>query len=301
MQPAAVPPPLLAPAAPVIKKAALTAGTFLVAAVGGWFIGKQLDKLTKADWDAAEGQTATCGVESILWERNSTKVTTRAIAMFSPIWGLRAGQSTTLTVSQGQEDTPASGTEQSPTIGRRMLTSAQAKSHLQHARGTIVGALWQTINSRGRIISVGPIVARGDKVNERKAEFLRRLRISENDPSFRWYRQVDEVKTEYNVDKYRVTSDFDDPIPTYSKLREPGEGERASTYEATVTWKMRPLLENGIEGQVDRCIKPSRKVTKITETNTDCPLTKTTPFRGTSAGATKRLQTSNVEIPSIEE
>ncbi len=229
-------------------------GTYFVCAVGEWFIGKQMDKLTKAEVDKAAGQTATCGVESILWERNSTKRTTRAIAMFSPIWGLRAGQSTTLTVSQGQEDTPASGTIQGPTLNRT-LTSAQAKSHLHHARGTTVGALWQSINSRGRIITVGPIVARGDKVNERKAEFLRRLRISENDRSFRWYRQVDEVKTEYNVDSYRVISDFNDPIPTYSKLREPGEDKRARTYEATVTWKMQPLLENGNWGQKEDMFK----------------------------------------------
>ena len=139
VQPAAVPPPLLAaPAAPVIKKGVLAVGTYLVAAVGEWFIGRQMDKLTKADWDAAEGQTATCGVESILWEGNSTKVTTRAIAGFSNMWGLLAGQSATLSVSQGQQDTPASGAEQSPTIGRRTLTSAQADSHLYHARGTIV-------------------------------------------------------------------------------------------------------------------------------------------------------------------
>lgn len=45
-----------------------------------------------------------------------------------------------------------------------------------------------------------------------------------------------------------MTSNFDDPIPTYSKLREPGEDERAHSYEATVTWKMRPLLENGTWG-----------------------------------------------------
>lgn len=57
---------------------------------------------------------------------------------------------------------------------------------------------------------------------------------------------MDEVKTEHNVGSYRVTSDFDDLIPTYSKLREPGEDEGAHTYEATVTWKMRPLLENGM-------------------------------------------------------
>ena len=235
--------PLAAPAAPVIKKAVLHAGTYLVCAVGEWFIGKQMDKLTKAEVDKAAGQTATCGVESILWERNSTKVTTRAIAGFSNMWGLLTGQSTTLSVRQGQEDTAASGTFQGPTLNRT-LTSAQAKSHLHHARGTLVMSTYELINSRGRIDTV-TISAREDKVADQNNKLIQRVRRRTGDSSWRFYRHIDERKVEYNVDSYRVTSDFDDPIPTYSKLREPGEDERAHSYEATVTWKMRPLQEDG--------------------------------------------------------
>ena len=244
--PAAVPPPLLAaPAAPVIKKAVLHVGTYLVCAVGEWFIGKQMDKLTKAEVDKAAGQTATCGVESILWEGNSTKVTTRAIAGFSNMWGLRAGQSATLSVRQGQEDTPASGTQQSPTIGSVTLTSAQAKSHLHHARGTLVMSTYEIINSRGRIDTIMGIQARKDKIADQNNKLIQRVRRRTGDPSWRFHKHIDERKVEYNVDSYRVTSDFNDPIPTYSKLREPGEDERAHSYEATVTWKMRPLREDG--------------------------------------------------------
>lgn len=163
------------------------------------------------------------------------------------MWGLLAGQSATLSVSQGQQDTPASGTEQSPTIGRRMLTSAQAESHLYHARGTIVMSTYELINSRGRLDTV-TIQARGDKVADQNNKLIQRVRRRTGDSSWRFHKHIDERKVEYNVNSYRVTSDFDDPIPTYSKLREPGVDERAHTYEATVTWDMRPLLANGTWG-----------------------------------------------------
>ncbi len=241
VQPAAI--PLAAPAAPVIKKASLHVGTYLVCAVGEWFIGKQMDKLTKAEVDKAAGQTATCGVESILWEGNSTKVTTRAIAGFSNMWGLLTGQNTTLSVRQGQEDTAASGTFQGRTLNRT-LTSAQAKSHLHHARGTLVMSTYELINSRGRLDTV-TISAREDKVADQNNKLIQRVRRRTGDSSWRFHKHIDERKVEYNVNSYRVTSDFNDPIPTYSKLREPGEDKRAHTYEATVTWKMRPLREDG--------------------------------------------------------
>ena len=61
LQPAAV--PLAPPASPVIKKAVLHVGTYLVCAVREWFIGKQLDSLTQAELDKADGQSATCGIE----------------------------------------------------------------------------------------------------------------------------------------------------------------------------------------------------------------------------------------------
>ena len=153
------------------------------------------------------------------------------------MWGLRAGQSTTLSVRQGQENTPASGTFSGP-MGNRTLTSAQADSHLYHARGTIVMFTYEIINSSGRIDTIAAVQARGDKVAEQNNKYIQQVRRNTGDSSWRFHKHIDERKVEYDVGSYRVTSDFNDPIPTYSKLREPGLDEGAHTYEATVTWDM---------------------------------------------------------------
>lgn len=161
------------------------------------------------------------------------------------MWGLRAGQSATLSVRHGQEDTPASGTFSGP-MGNRTLTSAQADSHLYHARGTIVMFTYEIINSSGRIDTIAAVQARVDKVAEQNNKYIQQVRRNTGDSSWRFHKHIDERKVEYDVGSYRATSDFNDPIPTYSKLREPGIDERAHTYEATVTWDMRPLMENGM-------------------------------------------------------
>ena len=113
---------------------------------------------------------------------------------------------------------------------------------------------YELINSRGRINTV-TISARENKVSSQNNKLIQRVRRNTGDSSWRFYKHIDERKVVYNVDSYRITSDFNDPIPTYSKLREPGEDERAHSYEATVTWKMQPLLENGTWGQKEDMFK----------------------------------------------
>ena len=241
IQPAAVPPPLLAPAAPVIKKAVLHVGTYLVCAVGEWFIGRQMDKLTKAEVDKAADQSASCGVESILWESNSTKIT-RIVnrGSFHPSWYLPG----TMSARQGQEDTPASGTWYSGTA----MTEAEAESQLYHARGTIIHASYELINSRGRKYAAAYVRARKDAFDSEKRKVLAYFRRTLRDSTYNYNRLLDKETREYKVGSYRVTSDFDDPHPRYEKLARPGEDKRAHSYEATVTWKMQPLLANGTWG-----------------------------------------------------
>ena len=240
--PAAVPVPLLAaPAAPVIKKAVLHAGTYLVCAVGEWFIGRQMDKLTKAEVDKAADQSASCGVESILWESNSTTIT-RIVnrGSFHPSWYLPG----TMSARQGQEDTPASGTWYSGTA----MTEAEAESQLYHARGTIIHASYELINSRGRRYGAAYVRARKDAYDREKRKVLAHYRRILKDSSYNYNRLLDKETREYDVGSYRVTSDFDDPHPRYEKLARPGEDKRAHSYEATVTWNMRRLLANGTWG-----------------------------------------------------
>ena len=237
--PAAI--PLAAPAAPVIKKGVLAVGTYLVCAVGEWFIGRQMDKLTKDEVDKAAGQSASCGVESILWESNSTAIT-RIVnrGSFLPSFCPPG----TMSVRQGQEDTPASGTWYNGTA----MTEAESESQLYHARGTIIRASYELINSRGRKYAAAYVRARKDAFDREKRKVLAYFRRKLRDPSYNYNRLLDKETTEYKVGSYRVTSDFDDPHPRYEKLARPGEDKRAHTYEATVTWKMQPLLANGTWG-----------------------------------------------------
>lgn len=237
--PAAVPLPSSCSGGAGNQKAVLTAGTFLVVSVGEWYIGRQMDKLTKDEVDKAAGQTATCGVESMQLHQSNYPCHSR---IFEHVGFARRTKQHIIRQPRvrrhpRQRNLSRSDSKQDADRNASRKPSTPSKRHPRHVP-------YEIINSRGRIDTV-IIQARGDKIAEQNNKIIYRVRRNTGDSSWRFHKHIDERKVEYNIGSYRVTSKFDDPLPKYKKLRERGIDERAHTYEATVTWKMRPLREDG--------------------------------------------------------
>lgn len=191
---------------------------------------------------AAEGQEATCEIEWVFWEENSTELTTTVYpGSFYPSWFPR-GSTKTTSARQGMQNTPASGTWG---WDGRAMTGAEADSHLHHIRGTIITASYEVINSRRHRHSAIAFTCREDTFNTAKRRALQAYRRRTGDSTWNYSKLLDKYTRKYNVRSYGINSDFDDPFPKLKKLAEPGIDEEARSYEVKATWKMRRLLGNG--------------------------------------------------------
>ena len=249
---------LLVPATPpaaVIKKAVLHVGTYLVCAVGEWYIGKTLDSLTQAEIDKAAGQSATCGIEWVKWEENSHEKTTYTAPWFARAisGGGSSGGTYTRSARQGRQDTTASGTWEDGSA----MTGADAFYYLRHARTSTVRCTYEIINSNNRRRHLS-FKAREDSLNSMKAKAIQDERARTGDSSWRYGRLGRKQTFKSNVGSYGINSDFDDPFPVYEKLAEPGSDEKARSYEVTATWIMCPIKPNARCGTT----RPMRKVWK---------------------------------------
>ena len=288
--PAAVPPH---PTWPLIKETALAAGTWLVAVIAEWAIHEQMDKAAKN----AEGQEATCEIEWVFWEENSTELTTTVYpGSFYPSWFPR-GSTKTTSARQGMQNTPASGTWG---WDGKAMTGAEADSHLHHIRGTIITASYEVINSRRHRHSAIAFTCREDTFNTAKRRVLQAYRRRTGDSTWDYRKLLDKYTRKYNVRSYGINSNFDDPFPKLKKLAEPGIDEEARSYEVKATWKIRRLLGNGKFGAEIDMEKSSTKAKQTIEANSAFPITKTVTRRGTPAGAIKRFQISKSAVPSLE-
>ena len=131
--PAAVPPPIVVVAKPVLKKGAIVAGKWLVAVLAEYGVHTAIDKV----FEDTEGQEAKVTVKGVRWVSNEYEK--KAYTLPSATWRTRSSW-TTMADMGDEDDTSSAMGWDGP--NHRSMTQHEAKGYLKRRTGSITRGSW---------------------------------------------------------------------------------------------------------------------------------------------------------------
>ena len=236
IQPAAVPPPVVVVAKPILKRGAIEAGKWLIAVLAEYGVHTALDKVFQNN----KGQEANAIVHGARWLSNEYFK-----KMSSPNTPPPRNVLTTI-ATMGDEDDPASA-EGWNAISNRSMTQSEAKGYLKRRIATITTSSWAAIlpatPTKHAQTMFFPIKARTDHYAAEEARILALYRAMH--PTIILTKGGEDLK-KWKVGSFVMFSDFVDPPPILKKLgTENAIDSEANYYEATARWQYQELNPNG--------------------------------------------------------